>query len=139
MENGCGQRCNAPREDCPHRCAAKCHPGKPCPKIPCAAEMRHYCKCGHRYVVTVCKSVEDRKPLDLRPREPLDRELFRNPTPAPPPVRGSIRQVLSPNGANLVTVGATQLKSGLIAEVPIKSEVALPQASTRCGLKGASA
>lgn len=64
MEKGCGQRCNEPREDCPHRCAAKCHPGKPCPKIPCAAEMRHYCACGHRYVITVCKSIGDRKPLD---------------------------------------------------------------------------
>lgn len=76
------------------------------------------------------ESDEDRKPLDLRPREPADRELFRNlfrnPTPAPP-VRGSVRQVLSPNGAILVTVGATQLKSGEIIEVPIKSEVSLPE------------
>ena len=58
----------------------------------------------------------------------LDRELFRNPTPAPP-VRGTLRQVLSPNGANLVTVGANQLKSGEIIEVPIKSEVSLPEPS----------
>lgn len=26
--------------------------------------MRHYCKCGNRYVTIICKSVEDRKPLD---------------------------------------------------------------------------
>lgn len=64
MANGCGQRCNAPRKNCPHRCQAKCHPGKECPDIPCTAEMRHYCRCGHRFVVTICKSMPDRKPLD---------------------------------------------------------------------------
>jgi len=26
--------------------------------------MRHYCKCRHRFVLTVCKSVEDRQPLE---------------------------------------------------------------------------
>jgi hypothetical protein len=26
--------------------------------------MRHYCKCGRRYVLTVCKSIGDREPLE---------------------------------------------------------------------------
>lgn len=26
--------------------------------------MRHYCKCRHRFVLTVCKSIEDRQPLE---------------------------------------------------------------------------
>jgi transcriptional repressor NF-X1 len=64
MEHGCGQRCGEPRKNCPHKCVAPCHPGKPCPDVPCEAEMRHYCTCGNRYVVTICKSIEDRKPLD---------------------------------------------------------------------------
>lgn len=64
MEKGCGQRCMKPRASCQHRCQADCHPGKPCPDVPCEAEMRHYCKCRHRFVLTVCKSIQDRQPLD---------------------------------------------------------------------------
>ena len=50
-------------EKCPHRCQSMCHPGKECPEVECDAEMRHYCKCGHRYVLTVCKSLAEREPL----------------------------------------------------------------------------
>ena len=51
-------------ETCEHRCQAFCHPGKDCPTTPCEAEMRHYCKCRNRYVLTVCKSILDRQPLE---------------------------------------------------------------------------
>ena len=64
MLNGCGQRCMKPRETCPHRCQSMCHPGHNCPATPCDAEMRHYCKCGHRFVVTICKSIENRQPIE---------------------------------------------------------------------------
>ena len=29
--------------------------------------MRHYCKCGHRYVLTICKSLSDRVPPECNP------------------------------------------------------------------------
>lgn len=29
--------------------------------------MRHYCKCGHRYVLTICKSIVDRPALECTP------------------------------------------------------------------------
>mmetsp|Transcript_42742 Transcript_42742/g.65667 ORF Transcript_42742/g.65667 Transcript_42742/m.65667 type:complete len:358 (+) Transcript_42742:2269-3342(+) len=64
MENGCGQRCQKQRDNCMHRCQSMCHPGQPCPEVACQAEMRHYCSCGNRYVLTICKSIQDRKPLE---------------------------------------------------------------------------
>lgn len=67
MEKGCGRRCMKPRDKCNHRCQEECHPGKPCPDTPCEAEMRHFCKCGHRYIITICKSIEDRQPLECNP------------------------------------------------------------------------
>jgi len=60
MEKGCGQRCMKARVNCPHRCQSTCHPGVPCPDVACEAEIRHYCKCNNRFVLTVCMSVEDR-------------------------------------------------------------------------------
>jgi hypothetical protein len=30
--------------------------------------MRHYCKCGFRWVQVVCKSIPDREPLDCDTR-----------------------------------------------------------------------
>ena len=63
------------------------------------------------------------EPLDLRPAEPTDQDLFRE-----GPVRGEIRQVLSPLGQNVISVAATQLRDGVVVEIPIKSEVVLPGA-----------
>lgn len=67
MEKGCGTRCNQPLKYCKHRCLEPCHPGKPCPEDnPCEAEIRLYCKCGFRYVQTLCKSIPETE------REPIE-------------------------------------------------------------------
>lgn len=47
-----------------HRCQSLCHPGQPCPDKVCDAEMRHYCECGNRFIITICKSQKDRPPLE---------------------------------------------------------------------------
>lgn len=41
-----------------------CHPLKPCPETPCEAEIRLYCKCGFRFVYTICKSITERDPIE---------------------------------------------------------------------------
>lgn len=64
MKNGCGERCNKPRTTCNHRCQEPCHPLPTCPEIPCEAEIRVYCKCGHRFVNTICKSILQRDPIE---------------------------------------------------------------------------
>lgn len=62
----------------------------------------------------------------MRPEEPIDSHLFAEPEP----VRGQIRQILSPRGGNLVAVAATQLNNnGAVVEIPIKSEAANPGAA----------
>ena len=40
--------------NCIHRCQEKCHPNKECPDIPCAAEIRIYCKCKTRFIQALC-------------------------------------------------------------------------------------
>jgi len=57
MKNGCGERCGQPRKLCKHRCLENCHPSSECPENPCEAEIRVYCKCGFRFVNTICKSI----------------------------------------------------------------------------------
>lgn len=64
MEKGCGQRCGNSREGCKHRCNDLCHPNKPCSTTPCEAEIRLYCTCGFRFIHTLCKSIEQRDPIE---------------------------------------------------------------------------
>lgn len=64
LSKGCGERCNKTREKCKHRCLEPCHPNKPCPDNPCEAEIRVYCKCGNRFVQTICKSIPERDPIE---------------------------------------------------------------------------
>lgn len=65
LQNGCGTRCNEPLQYCKHRCLEPCHPNKPCPEDnPCEAEIRLYCKCGFRFVQTLCKSIQERDPIE---------------------------------------------------------------------------
>jgi len=68
MEKGCGQRCGKERSTCSHRCMDKCHPNQPCPDKPCEAEIRLYCKCGNRWVQTLCKSSIDKPVIDCDAR-----------------------------------------------------------------------
>jgi hypothetical protein len=67
IKNGCGLKCNKEVE-CGHRCQAGCHPGRECPKTPCEAEIRLFCKCGHRWVDIICKSILDREPIECDSR-----------------------------------------------------------------------
>ena len=54
-----------PREKCSHPCQAPCHPWPArCPDAPCESEMKHYCKCKSRFILTVCMSNKERKPLE---------------------------------------------------------------------------
>jgi hypothetical protein len=65
LEKGCGARCNKPLKYCKHRCCEPCHPSRPCSEdIPCEAEIRLYCKCGFRYIQTICKSDPDRELIE---------------------------------------------------------------------------
>ena len=64
MSKGCGERCGQQRSECKHRCLEPCHPNKPCPSTPCEAEIRVYCKCGHRFVNTICKSMPEREAIE---------------------------------------------------------------------------
>ena len=64
MKNGCGDRCGQQRKECKHRCLEPCHPLKECPNNPCEAEIRVYCKCGYRFVNTICKSIPERDPIE---------------------------------------------------------------------------
>ena len=68
MANGCGQKCGKFRDACGHKCQAQCHPEKPCPDTPCDAEVRVYCKCGHKWVNVLCKSNPDRPPIECDTR-----------------------------------------------------------------------
>jgi len=49
----CSLPCPRPRE-CGHPCLAPCHPGTPCPALPCTAQLRVSCECGHRQSSTSC-------------------------------------------------------------------------------------
>jgi transcriptional repressor NF-X1 len=65
LASGCGSRCSEPLKYCKHRCPLPCHPGAPCQdETPCEAEIRLYCKCGFRFVQTLCKSIPDREPIE---------------------------------------------------------------------------
>jgi len=63
-DKGCGQKCMKPRKNCGHPCLALCHTWVSCPEVKCEAEMKHYCKCKNRFILTVCMSNNDRKPLE---------------------------------------------------------------------------
>ena len=47
-----------------HRCTEKCHPLNDCPQQECEGEIRVYCKCGFRFVYTLCKSIMNRPPIE---------------------------------------------------------------------------
>ncbi|EDO45870.1 predicted protein [Nematostella vectensis] len=50
----CTQPCANPREECDHPCGAPCHPGQPCPSVPCKVKITVSCKCGRRSDVVQC-------------------------------------------------------------------------------------
>ncbi|XP_041040209.1 transcriptional repressor NF-X1 isoform X1 [Carcharodon carcharias] len=53
-EEQCKQPCIIPRPDCNHPCSSSCHPGSPCPKTPCYAEVILYCSCQRRKEIMIC-------------------------------------------------------------------------------------
>lgn len=53
-EEQCKQLCIIPRPDCNHPCSSPCHPGSPCPKVPCHAEVILCCSCQRRKEVMIC-------------------------------------------------------------------------------------
>ncbi len=62
---GCGSPCGKPLKYCKHRCQEACHPSRDCEiDTPCEAEIRVYCKCGMRFVNTICKSIPERDPIE---------------------------------------------------------------------------
>ena len=50
----CDQVCGKKREFCEHTCQAPCHPGKPCPNVPCMFDVVVHCPCGRRSEVQKC-------------------------------------------------------------------------------------
>jgi transcriptional repressor NF-X1 len=65
IEKGCSAPCGKPLKYCKHRCQESCHPSRDCEvDTPCEAEIRNYCKCGVRFVNTICKSIPDRELIE---------------------------------------------------------------------------
>ena len=54
LEHGCGQICGKKREFCEHTCQAPCHPGQPCPNLPCMFDVVVHCPCGRRTETQKC-------------------------------------------------------------------------------------
>lgn len=68
----CGQLCRQKRSLCDHACSAPCHPGRPCPSVPCQEEARVLCSCGRLMVKVKClhggSSALSEEELDLSAR-----------------------------------------------------------------------
>ena len=54
LAHGCGQVCGKKRALCEHTCQALCHPGKPCPAVPCMFDVEVRCPCGRRRELQKC-------------------------------------------------------------------------------------
>lgn len=54
LQRGCGQVCGKKREFCEHTCQAPCHPGAPCPAVPCMFDVEVRCPCGRRSELQKC-------------------------------------------------------------------------------------
>eukprot|EP00047_Mylnosiga_fluctuans_P021568 m.106421 g.106421 ORF g.106421 m.106421 type:complete len:1179 (+) comp8947_c0_seq2:79-3615(+) len=63
----CGMKCGALRE-CGHVCVMPCHPGQPCPAVPCQEFVTAICQCGMRRETVPC--------LFAGPSLADERELF---------------------------------------------------------------
>lgn len=61
----CGHRCGLKRDLCDHTCASACHPGQPCPAVPCNEIATVYCDCGRLAVQLPCMHGADRVGSDI--------------------------------------------------------------------------
>eukprot|EP01090_Pellita_catalonica_P007580 TRINITY_DN1816_c0_g2_i1.p1 TRINITY_DN1816_c0_g2~~TRINITY_DN1816_c0_g2_i1.p1 ORF type:complete len:808 (+),score=106.91 TRINITY_DN1816_c0_g2_i1:2-2425(+) len=55
--SSCNQQCLRPLSGCEHKCKALCHPGTPCPDIPCNSITDVYCPCKRIKAHHVCFNV----------------------------------------------------------------------------------
>ncbi|KAF2076372.1 hypothetical protein CYY_002329 [Polysphondylium violaceum] len=60
----CGLLCGIPLDSCEHNCQSACHPGEPCPIVPCKQKVKIYCQCKRRSVETLCTGKEEIRQLE---------------------------------------------------------------------------